>query len=68
MSTTRKKQFFKAMKFLTIKNANFYSSQIKWVYSIIDLRMALCLAFYSLLHKLSHLVHHCFVLAYFHQW
>ena len=34
MSTTRKKQIFKAMKFGTIKIAKFYSSKIKWVYSI----------------------------------
>ena len=34
MSTTRKKQFFKAIKFRTIKNVKFYSSEIKWVYSI----------------------------------
>ena len=35
MSTTRKKQIFEAMKFQTIKIAKFYSSEIKWVYSII---------------------------------
>ena len=33
MSTTGKKQIFKAMKFRTIKNAKFYSSEIKWAYS-----------------------------------
>ena len=33
MSTTRKKQIFKAMKFRTIKIAKFYSSEIKWVYN-----------------------------------
>ena len=33
MSTTIKKQIFKAMKFRTIKIAKFYSSEIKWVYS-----------------------------------
>ena len=33
MSTTRKKQIFKAMKFRIIKNAKFYSIKIKWVYS-----------------------------------
>ena len=32
MSTTRKKQIFKAMKFRTIKISKFYSSEIKWVY------------------------------------
>ena len=33
MSTPRKKKIFKAMKFRTIKNAKFYSSEIKWVYN-----------------------------------
>ena len=34
MSTIRKKRIFKAMKFQTTKMAKFYSSEIKWVYSI----------------------------------
>ena len=34
MSTTRKKQIFKAMKFHMIEISKFYSSEIKWVYSI----------------------------------
>ena len=34
MSTIRKKQIFKAMKFQTLKSAKFYCSEIKWVYSI----------------------------------
>ena len=34
MSATRKKQIFKAIKFRIIKNAKFYSSEIKWFYSI----------------------------------
>ena len=34
MSTARKKQIFKTIKFQTIKIAKFYSSEIKWVYSI----------------------------------
>ena len=34
MSKTRKKQIFKAMKFRIIKNAKFYSSEIKWVYRV----------------------------------
>ena len=33
MSTIRKKQIFKAMKFRTPKSAKFYSSEIKWVYT-----------------------------------
>ena len=33
MSTIRKKQIIKAMKFRIFKSAKFYSSQIKWVYS-----------------------------------
>ena len=37
MSTTRKKQIFKAMKFRTIKIAKFYSSEIKWVYSVTNM-------------------------------
>ena len=36
MSITRKRQIFKAMKFRNIKHAKFYSSEIKWVYSIRD--------------------------------
>ena len=36
MSKTRIKQIFKAMKFGTIKNAKFYSSKTKWVYSMLD--------------------------------
>ena len=35
MSTTRKKQMFKAMIFRTIKIAKFCCSEIKWVYSIL---------------------------------
>ena len=34
MSTTKKKQIFKAMKLRTIKIKKFHSSKIKWVYSI----------------------------------
>ena len=34
MSTIRKKQIFKAIKFRTLKSTKFYSSEIKWVYSI----------------------------------
>ena len=33
MSTIRKEQIFKAMKFRTLKRSKFYSSEIKWVYS-----------------------------------
>ena len=32
MRTFRKKEIFKAMKFQTIKNTKFYSSEIKWFY------------------------------------
>ena len=35
MGTIRKLQILIAMKFLTLKNAKFYSSEIKWVYSIL---------------------------------
>ena len=34
MSKIRKKQTFKAIKFRTLKSTKFYSSEIKWVYSI----------------------------------
>ena len=34
MRTFRKKEIFKAMKFQTIKNTKFYSSEIKWFYSM----------------------------------
>ena len=34
MGTIRKLQILIAMKFLTLKSAKFYSSKIKWVYSI----------------------------------
>ena len=35
MSTIRKKHIFEAMKFQSPKSAKFYSSEIKWVYSIL---------------------------------
>ena len=35
MSITRKKAIFKAMKCRTIKHTKFYSSEIKWIYSIL---------------------------------
>ena len=35
MSRNRRMQIFIAMKFQTLKNAKFYSIEIKWFYSII---------------------------------
>ena len=43
MSTIRKKQIFKAMKFRTLKSAKFYSREIKRVYSNYNDQQSNCL-------------------------